>query len=165
MTADLEAAIVAAIEENLDDPAPYLVYADYLQSIGDPRGELRAVSPGRARGGQLVDPRPLRTARRAALRFHAAEEEAPRALLDRQRVAPRLPLDLSMGAPSDDAVAWMATMRDTFAHLEHLNLDDNALTQASRPLVQGLAQWVHFGNRQEPDRAARVGADRDTSVG
>src|ERR1043165_6551684 len=34
--ADLEAAIVADPE----DEGPYLVYADWLQSRGDPRGEL-----------------------------------------------------------------------------------------------------------------------------
>src|SRR4051812_31229918 len=36
---DLEATILA----NPDDDAPYLVYADWLQSHGDPRGELMAV--------------------------------------------------------------------------------------------------------------------------
>jgi uncharacterized protein (TIGR02996 family) len=35
---DLEAAIDASIDA--DDPQPFLVYADWLQSIGDPRGEL-----------------------------------------------------------------------------------------------------------------------------
>jgi uncharacterized protein (TIGR02996 family) len=34
----------AAIEKNLDDPQPYLVYADWLQSHGDARGELIALS-------------------------------------------------------------------------------------------------------------------------
>jgi uncharacterized protein (TIGR02996 family) len=33
-------ALEAAIEKNLDDPQPYLVYADWLQSQGDVRGEL-----------------------------------------------------------------------------------------------------------------------------
>jgi uncharacterized protein (TIGR02996 family) len=37
---DLEAAIEAAIEDDSDDPTPFLVYADWLQSRGDPRGEL-----------------------------------------------------------------------------------------------------------------------------
>lgn len=40
--ADLE----AAIEANPDDPEPYLVYADWLQSQGDPRGELIAIQHG-----------------------------------------------------------------------------------------------------------------------
>lgn len=35
--AALEAAILAAAD---DDPAPFLVYADWLESHGDPRGEL-----------------------------------------------------------------------------------------------------------------------------
>src|SRR5688572_17539545 len=39
---DLEAAIAA----NPDDPDPYLVYADWLQSQGDPRGELIVVQHG-----------------------------------------------------------------------------------------------------------------------
>ncbi len=33
----------AAIEQNLDDPNPYLVYADWLQAKGDPLGELIVV--------------------------------------------------------------------------------------------------------------------------
>ncbi len=34
------AELEAAIEKNLDDPEPWLVYADWLQSQGDVRGEL-----------------------------------------------------------------------------------------------------------------------------
>src|ERR1043165_1674592 len=41
--ADLEAAIVADPE----DEGPYLVYADWLQSRGDPRGELIVVQHAR----------------------------------------------------------------------------------------------------------------------
>jgi uncharacterized protein (TIGR02996 family) len=39
---ELEAAILEAI----DDPQPYLIYADWLQSRGDPRGELIAMQHG-----------------------------------------------------------------------------------------------------------------------
>ncbi|HET9484820.1 MAG TPA: TIGR02996 domain-containing protein [Xanthomonadales bacterium] len=35
-----EADLIAAIDAAPDDPAAFLVYADYLQSKGDPRGEL-----------------------------------------------------------------------------------------------------------------------------
>src|SRR5688500_10475586 len=35
-----EAELIAAIVADPDDAAAYLVYADYLQSRGDPRGDL-----------------------------------------------------------------------------------------------------------------------------
>lgn len=43
-------ALEAAIEKNPADPGPYLVYADWLQSKGDPRGELIVVQHKRAMG-------------------------------------------------------------------------------------------------------------------
>ena len=41
-----EAALLAAIERDPEDPAPYLVYADWLQARGLPRGELIALQGG-----------------------------------------------------------------------------------------------------------------------
>ena len=38
-----DADLIAAISATPDDPAPFLVYADFLQTAGDPRGELIAL--------------------------------------------------------------------------------------------------------------------------
>ncbi len=45
-----EQSLVAAIAADPDDDAPRIVYADWLQQIGDPRGELIAVQCALARG-------------------------------------------------------------------------------------------------------------------
>jgi uncharacterized protein (TIGR02996 family) len=58
------AALEAAIAAAPDDPQPYLVYADWLQQRGDPRGELIALD---AAAGQDVT-----EARAALLETHAA---------------------------------------------------------------------------------------------
>ncbi|MBL8916294.1 MAG: WGR domain-containing protein [Archangium sp.] len=73
-------------------------------------------------------------------------------------------LDLSMGCLSDKDIDTMVANKAAFAHLEHLNLDDNALTDASKPRVKGLAKEVNFGKEQEPDRAGED-AYRYVSVG
>lgn len=70
-------------------------------------------------------------------------------------------LDLSMGALSDAGVDAMAAARRSFEHLEHLNLDDNALTPASEPRLKGLAKQVTW-MVQDPDR---VSGRRYVSVG
>jgi uncharacterized protein (TIGR02996 family) len=44
MSAASNPELEAAIEKNLDDPQPWLVYADWLQSQGDPRGEFITLS-------------------------------------------------------------------------------------------------------------------------
>ncbi|MFT3693076.1 MAG: hypothetical protein QM831_08035 [Kofleriaceae bacterium] len=62
-------------------------------------------------------------------------------------------LDLSMGNLSNAGIAAMGAKRDRFRHLEFMNLDDNALTEASREQATGLAAGVIFGPEQSPDRA------------
>jgi uncharacterized protein (TIGR02996 family) len=48
---ELERALVRAIvEAGADDSEPRMVYADYLQRVGDPRGELMAVAHRDERG-------------------------------------------------------------------------------------------------------------------
>lgn len=75
-------------------------------------------------------------------------------------------LDLSMGALSDTGVAAMAVARYAFAHLERLDLSDNALTDASLAASAGLARTVVFGDRHDPDRAAKPDPEsRYVSVG
>ncbi len=61
-------------------------------------------------------------------------------------------LDLSMGCLADDDIDVMVANKEAFAHLEKLNLDDNALTDASKPKVSALAREVNFGKSQDPDR-------------
>jgi len=81
--------------------------------------------------------------------------------LARAAVLPQLEeVDLSMGNLSDRGVAAMLDARDRFAHLAKLNLDDNALTDASWPAARPLAKTVVFGTEQNPDRAVPRDADR-----
>src|SRR5512138_1000269 len=47
---DRRAALEAAIDEDPYDPRPYAVLADYLQEIGDPRGQLIALQQAPRKG-------------------------------------------------------------------------------------------------------------------
>ena len=70
------------------------------------------------------------------------------------KITPQLrSLDLSMGNLSDAGVAAMLAARNRFAHLEQLNLDDNALTNANWPAARELAKQVTYGTTHEPERA------------
>lgn len=62
-------------------------------------------------------------------------------------------LDLSMGNLSDAGIATMVAAKDAFAHLAELELEDNAMTDAAKPLVKGLAKSVNFGRGHSPERA------------
>ncbi|MFT3710963.1 MAG: WGR domain-containing protein [Archangium sp.] len=73
-------------------------------------------------------------------------------------------LDLSMGCLADKDIDVMVAAKAAFAHLDYLNLDDNALTDASKPKVKGLAKEVNFGKEQDPERAGDD-AYRYVSVG
>jgi hypothetical protein len=71
-----------------------------------------------------------------------------------QAILPQLDsLDLSMGNLSDAGVAAMLVSKDAFAHLGALNLEDNALTNASWPAARALAKQVVFGTDHTPERA------------
>lgn len=72
MNAELEAAIL----ENPDDDAPYLVYADWLMGQGDPRGELIVMQhdADEAAGARKTA---LKRAARAHLEKHAAQFYGP----------------------------------------------------------------------------------------
>jgi uncharacterized protein (TIGR02996 family) len=88
------------------------------------------------------------------------------AALAPSRLLPQLEtLDLRMGTLTDAGVAAMTAARDRFAHLQLLELDDNALTDASRPLVSGLAKQVNFGDSHEPARAEAEPQNRYSPVG
>jgi uncharacterized protein (TIGR02996 family) len=71
--AELEAMITAAAP---GDPAPYLVYADWLQQAGEPRGELAAIQAAQleARGAELAR---LMVAEQALLEAHAKHFYGP----------------------------------------------------------------------------------------
>jgi len=62
-------------------------------------------------------------------------------------------LDLSMGNLSDRGIDKMVASKDAFAHLDELDLDDNALTEVSKPKVKGLANKVNYGRQDSPERA------------
>lgn len=73
--------------------------------------------------------------------------------LIKSKILPKLSsLDLSMGCLSDADVDAMVAASAAFKHLEQLNVDDNALTNASKPKLKGLAKNANFGKRQSPDR-------------
>lgn len=69
-------ALEAAIFENVDDDAPYLVYADWLMAQGDPRGELIVMQhdADEAEGKRKTA---LRRAANAHLAKHAPELYGP----------------------------------------------------------------------------------------
>jgi uncharacterized protein (TIGR02996 family) len=58
-------------------------------------------------------------------------------------------LDLSMGTMSDDGARVLAEHRKAFRHLKLLNVDDNFLTDAARPLLEGLCDNVFFGDQRD----------------
>lgn len=70
------------------------------------------------------------------------------------RVLPQLQtLDLSMGNLSDRGITTMLAAKSAFQHLERLEVDDNALTDASWPAARELAKQVAFGTEHTPERA------------
>ncbi len=82
-------------------------------------------------------------------------DEGVKALI-KSKLLPRLKvLDLSRGNLSDRGVEEMAAHKDAFRHLDLLDVDDNALTEASTPRLKGLAKKVAFAgaHAQSPERA------------
>jgi uncharacterized protein (TIGR02996 family) len=77
----MDASFEAAILENPDDDAPYLVYADYLIAQGDPRGELIVMQhdADEADGARKTT---LRRAAKAHLDKHAANFLGPLAAFE-----------------------------------------------------------------------------------
>ncbi|MEO8698673.1 MAG: TIGR02996 domain-containing protein [Kofleriaceae bacterium] len=97
--------------------------------------------------------------------MNAVFTDAIAASLATSKILPRLKtLDLSMGTLSDAGVRAMVETRGAFAHLEHLELDDNALDE-TKVLAATLAKQVHVGDTHEPDRVEGDFDDRYTSVG
>ena len=84
--AGARAAIEQQIEEAPDDPAGYLVYGDWLEAQGDPRGTLIALHAARLAG----DSPELRAAEAALLAEHAE-------LLPGQDVDPRPSVEWHLG--------------------------------------------------------------------
>ena len=73
-------------------------------------------------------------------------------------------LDLSMGCLGDADIDKMVASKEAFTKLESLNVEDSALTNASKPKVKVLAKTVNFGKDHEPERAG-PDAYRFVSVG
>jgi uncharacterized protein (TIGR02996 family) len=73
--------------------------------------------------------------------------------LIRSKVLPKITsLDLSMGCLGDADIDAMVAAAASFKHLTDLNVEDSALTNASKPKLKVLAKNVNFGKRQSPDR-------------
>jgi hypothetical protein len=86
------------------------------------------------------------------------------------KILPRLQtLDLSLGNLSDRGVDAMVAAKDAFKHLANLDLNDNALTEASKPKIKGLAKKVNWGSQDSPERAVPRTEDNEwhryTSIG
>ena len=84
-------------------------------------------------------------------------DEGVRALV-KSKLLPRLKvLDLTRGNLSDRGVDELVAHKDAFTHLDLIDVDDNALTEASKPRLKGLAKKVNWGSgarsRQTPERA------------
>jgi uncharacterized protein (TIGR02996 family) len=90
--------------------------------------------------------------------------DAVRALANSKLLMQLTSLDLSMGCLSDKDVEYMHNNRALFGHLTYLNVEDSALTPASKPKVAELAKEANFGKEQEPERAGDD-AYRYVSVG
>ena len=91
-------------------------------------------------------------------------DEAVRALMGSKLLKQLTSLDLSMGCLGDADIDAMVARKELFAHLQHLDVEDSALTDASKPKVKVLAKEVNFGKEHEPDRAGDD-AYRFVSVG
>jgi uncharacterized protein (TIGR02996 family) len=118
--------------------------------FGEPR---YGASGGIADIQPILDAAGLGKLRHLALRNCSFADELATALAG-SKILPQLAsVDLSMGNLSDRGVQTMLADVSRFSHLEKLDLDDNALTNASWPAARPLAKTVAFGNRHEPDRA------------
>jgi len=127
---DLEAQIA----RSPDDPAPYQVYADWLQQAGDPRGELAAIQSARldARGPELAR---LLIAEQELLEAHAKHFYGP---LTRFRRARQTQLEWFCGfvcaldgGSSMDAAAFLD--HPSARCVQRLSLIDAPLDQATAP--------------------------------
>src|SRR5262245_64243242 len=71
-------AFLQAVVENPDDDAPRLMYADWLEERGDPRGEFIRVQVALARSAEDDERRPEWTAReKVLLDLYKSEWTAP----------------------------------------------------------------------------------------
>jgi len=82
MSASLDEILVEQIYEDPQDPAPYLVYSDWLQDRGDPRGKLIAAQAARLAGPSsheltALEARILEDHRDALLGANLGVEPAP----------------------------------------------------------------------------------------
>lgn len=101
----------------------------------------------------ILDGRGLGKLRHLGLRNCAFADELVEALVASRVLGQLQTLNLSMGNLSDRGVAAMLREAGRFAHLEKLDLDDNALTTAQWPAARALAKTVVYGNEHDPDRA------------
>lgn len=118
--------------------------------FGDPgcgaAGNLNTIAP-------LLDARTLPRLEHLGLRNCAFADDLA-AALPRARVLGQLAsLDLSLGALSDAGARAIAAARRAYGHLQRLDVSNNALTRAARPLLAGIARDVVLGEFHDPTRA------------
>lgn len=118
--------------------------------FGDPN---YGASGGVADIAPILEARGLPKLRSLGLRNCPFADELVQALATAPVLAQLQSLDLSMGNLGDRGIAAMLSVKDRFAHLASLNVEDNALTDASWPAARELAKQVTFGNAHSPERA------------
>lgn len=127
------------------------------------RLEIWCGDPNYGASGSVKDLAPLFAATNAPKLKHFGLMNCPFAdegvkALAASKLLPQLAtLNLTMGNLSDRGLDVMIQHEDAFKHLELLDLDDNALTPASKPRVKGLAKKVNFGSEHDVDRAVPRG--------
>jgi hypothetical protein len=92
-------------------------------------------------------------------------DEAVKALAKSKVLKQLKTLDLRKGNLSDRGIDTMVAHKAAFSHLEYLDVDDNALTDVSKPKLKGLAKKTNWGTGvracQTPERAVPRAADQD----
>ncbi len=93
---DDEAGLLRAVRRDLQDDAPRLVYADWLEERGDPRSEYLRLECELRRTWSYTNPRPELFARLASLRSQAAPSWLAQV---RRCTTPPPPADVARAAP------------------------------------------------------------------
>ncbi len=113
----------AILDGDPDDDGPRLVYADHLQSIGDPRGELIAMQCAEARlGGDVLEHRSLALLDDHAARWLGAWHREPGSWRFRRGFLHHLAVPLDTFAVIAEALFEQRAQPDELIHVEELVL-------------------------------------------
>lgn len=157
---DRAAELEAAIAESPDEPGPYLVYADWLQAIGDPRGTLIVLQ----HHGREREASELLEAHRAHFLGPLAEAAAAAGPEPRRGAGPRkLELAWHLGFIREARVGWWAAGGETARRQAVAALGALLALPSSRFLRHLAIESVPFlrgGRDLDPFLAAIAGAAR-----